>query len=217
MEERDETSRIWFNANQVHVIAEPGISEIFDEESLIRLSGAPSGSTLTATKTKTGVTLRVENPALMAMVRHLERRDYGLSIRNHVFQILPEYRGRGLGARALMIQARAAQALGFTAIELDATGDYQLANARHERDQYVGYCFWPRLGFDAPIPPSVTRRMSLSFRACKLVSELMTTHMGQAEWYLHGETLNSAKFDLAPGSGSWGFLLAYCQQRNIRI
>lgn len=217
MEDRDETSRCWFDAKQVDVVAEHAVREIFDDDALIHLSGAPSGSKLTATATETGVALRVSHPVLMAMVRHIERRDHGISIRNHVFQIQPAYRRRGLGARSLMIQARAAQELGFSAIELDATGDYQLANARYEQDRYFGYWIWPRLGFDAPIPASVSNRLSPCFRRCTRVSDLMTSQQGRDEWYLHGDTLNSARFDLEAGSVSWAFLLAYCQQRAIRI
>lgn len=217
MEDRDETSRIWFDATQVQVTADPAVREIFDDDALILLSGAPSGSTVTASKTDGGVALHVQNPVLMALVRHLEWRDHGPSIRNHVFQIRPEYRRRGLGARALLVQARAAQQLGFAAIELDATGDYQLAHARHPHDRYLGYCVWPRLGFDADLSPEQARRLSPAWRACKRVSELMVSAEGRDEWHLHGDTLNDAKFDLTPGSVSWRFLLAYSRQRNIRI
>lgn len=217
MDDRDDVSRVWFNPSQVHVIADDAVLEIADEESLIRLSGAMSGSTVTATMTPKRISMTVKNDAVMSMVRHIEIRQDETLIRNQVFQLEPGYRGKDFGARALTIQARAAQELGFTAIELDATGDHMMATTRHERDQHSGYYVWPRLGFEAPIPAVALNRLPEKYKGCVQISELMTTAEGQDDWFIYGDTLNNARFDVSHGSRSWEFLIAYCQQRNIRV
>lgn len=217
MDDRDATSRFWFNANQVRVIADDSVLAIADEDALIRLSGALSWSTVTATKTDRGITLRVQNDVVMAMVRHIEVRSDESVIRNHVFQVHPDYRGRRFGARALTIQARAAQELGFGAIELDATGDHGMATTGPERDRHSGYYVWPRLGFEADIPAAARRRLPEKYRGCTRISELMATPEGQNDWFIYGDALQNARFDVGQGSPSWGLLLTYCQQRDIRI
>ncbi|UXH77810.1 hypothetical protein [Roseateles amylovorans] len=217
MDDRDDTSRTWFDPSLVHVQADEAVLEFLDEEALIRLSGAPSWSRLIATKTPRGIAITVQNDVVMAMVRHIERRGDETIIRNQVFQVNPDYRGRRFGARALTVQARAAQALGFDAIELDATGNYVMATTGHPRDRHSGYYVWPRLGFDTNIPPSTLRRLPQKYKGCARISDLMASQEGQDDWFIHGDTLNDARFDVAPGSKSWDLLLAYCQQRHIRI
>lgn len=229
MDEQDEISRHWFDPGRVQLELVDDVSAAFDEEALIALSGAPSNSVVTVRKATSqphsgealapeAIRLEVHHEAAFSMNRLIQQRTSGeWFIRNTKFRIRHEYSGRRLSARSLLVQARAAQALGFQEIVLDAVGDYTLANLKFREDRWVGYWVWPRLGFDADIPASALRCLPERLRGCTRVSELMHTAENQDLWLLHGETLENAKFDLTGDSLSWQLLAKYAQERNIKV
>jgi hypothetical protein len=230
MDEQDETSRRWFDPRKVRLEVVDDVSAYFDEEALIGLSGAMSDSTVTVRKifsapaTYDGepvleaIRLQIHHQAVFSMSRLLRRTPAGeWSVENAKFRIRHEFAGRRLSARSLVIQARAAQELGFQHIALDAVGDYTMARLKFPDDRWAGYWVWPRLGFDATVPESARRRLPARFRSCHWVSELMSSNEGLDAWELHGETLQGAKFDLTANSTSWQLLAKYNLQRNIKV
>lgn len=224
MEERDEVSRLWFDASRVKIDMVDAVSVFFDEEALIALSGAPSDSTVTVTKVVSAagdfeaIRLHVHHPCVFSMARFIRlTADGEWVIENAKFRIRHDYAGRKLAARSLAIQARAAQELGFRRIVLDAIGDHFLAQLRHPEDRWIGYWLWPRLGFDAKLPAGAEQRLPYHFQGCQRVSELVSSEEGADAWLLHGESLLGATFDLTVGSVSWQLLAKYLQQHNIKV
>jgi hypothetical protein len=74
----------------------------------------------------------------------------------------PDY----LGTVAFALCAMIAHRLGFTHISLIAGGD------RGHNPEMIGYFFWPKLGFDAPLEPEVTAARP-EFAACLSVQALL--------------------------------------------
>lgn len=223
---QDEISLQWFDPRRVRVVFADDVSEFFDEEALIALSGALSDSTVSVYRVVSGgsnpqfeaIQLRIQHPAVFSMSRFLRLGvDGEWYVENAKFRIRHDYSGRRLAARSLVIQARAAQELGFRHIVLDAVGDYNLARLKFQDDRWVGYWVWPRLGFDAEVPSSVTRRLSSHLQYCRLVSDLLRIPGGLDEWELYGESLKGAKFDLTAQSVSWQLLAQYTNERNIKV
>lgn len=217
MATRDLISSNWYDPNKVTVIADDAVLELIDEEACKLLSGAPSWSTVTATREPHRIVLRVQGPVIDRMVRYLEfRHDGTIILRNHVFVIDAGYTGRCFSARSLTVQARAALEAGIDHIVTNATGCWQLSQLPIA-DRFIGYYVWPRLGFEAPIPQSCYRHLPERFQRHKMVSELMHDEGDQQEWLRHGDDLNNAKFAVSSDSTSWQLLLRYCLQRDIRI
>jgi hypothetical protein len=230
MDERDETSRRWFDLGTVKLEMDNDVSDYFDEEALIALSGALSDSTVTAKKVfgkgaRTGdappfeaIRLQVHHPAVFSLARLLRQDEAGdWYVENAKFRIHADYLGRRLSARSLTIQARAAQQLGFRYIVLDAVGDYNMARFKYPDDRWVGYWVWPRLGFDADLPAHLLRKLPRDFQERRRVSELMGSEEGLNWWELYGDTLNGARFDLTADSMSWQLLAQYNERRDIKV
>lgn len=228
-DDRDKISRMWFDATRVDLEMVDDVSLFLDEEALVGLSGAMSDSKVTVRKVLRqtpsdpepvleAISLHISHPAVFSMTRLLRQdANHDWYVENAKFRIRADYAGRGLAARSLTVQARAAQQLGFRYIALDAVGDYTLARLRFPEDRWVGYWVWPRLGFDANIPESTLRRLPEDFQNCRRVAELMDTDEGLNAWELYGETLNGARFDLTAGSTSWQLLAKYSEERNIKV
>ncbi|MCS0608768.1 hypothetical protein NX773_11385 [Massilia solisilvae] len=64
------------------------------------------------------------------------------------------YRGQGIGAFSLAIEAMAASQLGFAKI---------VANAANHPD--VGWVVWPKLGYDAVVEPDILLKMKAELDA----------------------------------------------------
>jgi hypothetical protein len=64
------------------------------------------------------------------------------------------------------------------------------------------YCTWPRLGFDAPLPPLIIRNLPCFLRGARRLLDLMQSERGRRWWRRHGVGLNVA-FDLRRGSPCW--------------
>jgi len=74
------------------------------------------------------------------------------------------------------------------------------AAERGPRDN--GYYTWPRLGFDAALPPRILRSLPSYLRHARSVLDLMRSAAGRAWWRRRGVSLD-VTFDLRPGSRSW--------------
>ncbi len=217
MDDRDETTKAWFDPTKVKVEADDQVLEVFDEEALVLLSAAPSGSALSASLKPDGVQLRVDYPGVLTMDRYLVQKQTGAwYVLNNNVRVHPSYAGKNFAARTTVIQARAAQELGFESIDLYAAGDFAMANIKFPEDRWVGYWVWPRLGFDANVPSHVQRKLPQDLSSCKKISDLMATVNGQEAWKIHGDGVD-VSFDLTPGSVSWHLLGRYTQVRNIKV
>lgn len=139
-------------------------------ERLWELAGAFDGCTLRVgrkrIKTEQGITealeLKVLNKKLLQkpMVRRIfeVQDDFGIIdvIENVEFYLKEEYRGQGIGKSALLIEAIAANDLGFDRIWAIAAG----GSVSGSED--IGYKVWPKFGYDAPIPGDILARMPQS-------------------------------------------------------
>lgn len=235
MAERDAISKAWFDTDSVTVHVNDDLSdyiklaEYFSDSEIIRLSGAFAGAGIqvkpeftkpdaAGNRALEGIRLSVSHTAVMRMERILRiTAGGGWILHNAKIRIRPASAGKNLGARIVAIQARAAQELGFEAIQLDAVGNHQQACIRFQEDRWVGYWLWPRLGFDAPIPAHVFRSLLPEFKHCERVSELLQSEDGINWWQLYGDSLDDARFDLTPDSVSWQLLVSYLSERDIKV
>jgi hypothetical protein len=130
----------------------------------------------------------------------------------------PQLRGRCLVLAMFQRQVVAATRLGLHA--LLAIAERGPGNS--------GYYVWPRLGFDAALPPRILRILPRALRHARHVLDLMRSIAGRNWWRRRGVSLDVA-FDLRPGSRSWSVFRRYleehaaplrpafgCQPRRIR-
>lgn len=137
------------------------------EPRLWELSGACDGSTIRARRSKivtsdgraTALVLTVKNEAVLA--KPMVRQIYALAdeaesvidvIENVEFYLREELRGQGIGRTSLQIEAVAAYELGFGHLIANAAG-------RPGDPQNSGWVAWPRMGYDAEIPPDIVAKM----------------------------------------------------------
>lgn len=103
------------------------------------------------------------------------------------------------------LMAVSAYRLGFSSIYLFAAGHGPIA--RHERDLFIGYEVWPKLGFDAPVDPAeLNRDERPGLQACRTVQQVRAF---DADWWSRYGSGRTMQFDLSPGSRSWMVLLDY--------
>jgi hypothetical protein len=120
------------------------------------------------------------------------------------------------GAELLANQIRALRQVGATRIIT--------VGARNDDDdrnkEQVGYCVWPKLGFDAPIPDMIwdsipnhlqehVARNALRSPHARSVLALVAATEGEAWWEGNGVGLDECVFDLQAGSVSMRVLSAY--------
>ncbi|KAA1004356.1 hypothetical protein FVF58_32640 [Paraburkholderia panacisoli] len=113
----------------------------------------------------------------------------------------PDYLGTVTFALCAMIAHR----LGFTRISLIAGGGHG------HNPEMIGYFFWPKLGFDAPLEPEETAAR-LEFAACISVQELLAI---DRQWWYDNGTQRWMEFDLAAQSPAWTKLLDYLSEKEL--
>jgi GNAT superfamily N-acetyltransferase len=118
--------------------------------------------------------------------------------------INPEYRGIGVGTLVIGKSMTQAQILGFRSVELNAGGPPSLN----------GYYTWARLGFDAPIPPEISRILPLGWGNSTRISDILKRPGGKEWWRQNGIGFDGS-FNLSPGSLSWDVLNGYLRGKGV--
>jgi hypothetical protein len=113
----------------------------------------------------------------------------------------PDY----LGTVAFALCAMIAHRLGFTHISLIAGG------GRGHNPEMIGYFFWPKLGFDAPLEPEEAAARP-EFAVCTSVQELLAI---DEQWWHDNGTQRWMEFDLAAQSPAWTKLLDYLSEKEL--
>ena len=126
----------------------------------------------------------------------------GLIMHNEYFYVEPN--GSGVGTRIFATQAHAAYALGIRQIETVAARGPTLN----------GYYTWPRVGYNADIPPALARRLPEGLAGATTVQDLMRTPQGRVWWKVNGIGMPMT-FDPTPGSASMRMLDTYMQERGL--
>jgi len=163
---------------------------------LADLAGAPPDATAKVIlSTPSAITIEVRSRSLNA-TRHLRSDGRGLPfLENEKNRVREADRGKGLGSEAFAAQVEAASRLGVDRIEAYAA----------QSAGFNGYYTWPRLGFDAPLPPSgpggPLPGLPPGLAGARRLSDLMATPEGRAWWKAHGISLDVA-FDPRPGGAS---------------
>lgn len=85
----------------------------------------------------------------------------------------------GIGTRLVAQQVKAAKQLGASRIELYAA----------QKMGCNGYYTWPRMGFNAPIPPDLQEQLPEALHDCKTTNDLMLSDGGADWWRTHGTPL----------------------------
>jgi hypothetical protein len=119
---------------------------------------------------------------------------------------------KGLGAIVLLRMAQVAQVLGIKRIELLAAGGTGEKRGQWTED-FWGYEFWPRLGFDAPLHYTIRQKLSThpTLAHATKVSEVVLSDLKW--WKQHGDGWEMT-FDLTEGSTSWYTLTNYLSSRE---
>lgn len=71
--------------------------------------------------------------------------------------------------------------------------------------RYIGYRFWPKLGFDAPLHTGETAGQT-RLTGCTTVQEVLAV---DEDWWNRAGSQRPMVFDLAPHSASWQKLVPY--------
>ncbi len=113
----------------------------------------------------------------------------------------PDY----LGTVAFALCAMMAHRLGLTHISLIAGG------GRGHAPDMIGYFFWPKLGFDAPLEPEETGARP-EFARCVSVQDLLAI---DEPWWRDNGAQRWMEFDLAAHSPAWTKLLDYLREKEL--
>lgn len=167
-----------------------------NNQDLVKLSGAPDGSTLNITFDDINQTLILKTQSDFyqeASERWVVQDENGKHlIWNINLSIKPQYQNQGLGVKILRQQIRTAYDLGFQSIRVEAAG------SRQDPD-YIGYYVWANMGFNAPIPKNLSLPDELT--DAKTILDLIAQPNGKEWWKHHGCTFDG-EFDLSPDSPS---------------
>ena len=199
-------------------LAQEFFGRALDPEEWAVLVGAPDGATVDVISlvhdSRVAVRIAVEHPWFDGpSFRFLYRdREGRLAIKNETLFLKAEA-PRGVGARILAHQVRAAAGLGVSYLAADAAGGPGTG--------VVGYLVWPRLGFNGPIPPAARRKLERlptddPLRGATDVLDLVSRRGGRQWWTANGSEF-PAVFDLADGSFSRESLDTYTASRGISV
>jgi GNAT superfamily N-acetyltransferase len=119
------------------------------------------------------------------------------------------HRGRGIATHIIANAVDAARRLGVRYVTLYAEGD--------PGSSTNGYYTWPRMGFDAEIPPHLVKiKLPPEFQDARTVLDVLARPGGRAFWLEHGYR-NFCVFDTDPASKSSKVLAAYLEERKARL
>jgi hypothetical protein len=181
-------------------------------EEVLQCAGILPGSRVTVSHSDNSITVfasilnkDAEEIGRQSRTLKLERK----SIYNAEFGLEPEYRGRGLGMKALILEVRSAADAGFEKLETYAVGQ--------DGSSSNGYYTWARLGFlpDPRVEPPKGFSMS-AMKSVKLnMMKLMSTKSGRDWWKENGGSFHGV-FDLTNGSVSRRVLDAYAKETGAQ-
>jgi hypothetical protein len=225
LDRRDSLTRQLFDEASVTVLDRTGgaFTAWFEGDlaRIVRLSGAPSHSTLRIEWIEQGFRLAAQGPHIEGeMVRLiLQHADHALPtlfIYNNAFVLAPHLRRRKVGVRSLAIELIEARKTGqFAYVEVEALGNVTTLNPRDPAHQYSGYAVWPQLGFDGEIPAALRDRTP-ELQGWRTVGEVLASPGGLAVWLRHGDSCR-LRFDLSDGSRSWIVLQGYLRDNRIEV
>lgn len=111
----------------------------------------------------------------------------------------------GLCTVAFGLMAVTAWRLGFDHIQVYAAGHGPLCHG--DPDAMIGYCIWPKFGFDAPVNVAeMSRHPSVSMHCLGTVQEVVAR---DPAWWEACGSGRLMQFDLCPTSQSWSILIKY--------
>lgn len=111
----------------------------------------------------------------------------------------------GLGTVAFALCAITAHCLGYRRISLIAGG------GKGHDENMIGYRFWPKLGFDAPLDEGETEGAP-HLANCRTVQDVLAI---DAAWWERDGSQRWMEFDLAAESPGWQMLLDYLQVKEL--
>lgn len=195
---------------------------------LVHLCGAPEGSEVTceaelwpydelSAKQKLALVIRAENPKYFNkgcgphVVVYVQSGQPFLHI--EFLAVRTGAAGQGLGTKMFWRIARACRSLRIGKVTLAAIGGREVAPSSlpgdPSRRRWTGYAFWPRLGFDGNVPPSVSTFAAANFAhyppeiALKTrVRQFYESRDEEAFWRLCGATVSECEFIMVEGSAS---------------
>lgn len=221
MDTRDLISQKYFNQAGITLEVESSIDEeefdVFNSLHLLaRLTGAPDGSNITASRgagCEDFLSLQVKNYLFKYPSKYIivnTEKGLGLELEVDSICVREEFQDQGIGARSVILSIQQAKELGFRAVALFAAGN------AISRGTFFGYHVWPTLGFDGPLPGHILSKLPQGLQGSMLLSDLMQTSEGIRWWYDNGVGL-ALEFALGDNSISWELLSKYIEAKGISI
>jgi len=221
MNNRDPVSQEFFNQVGIHLVLDKSVDndefDVFDSVvDLARLTGAPDGSSICVSRGGAGgdtLNLQVKNavfryPSEYFIINNKDEISFELSVDS--IYVREEFQDRGIGVRSVMLSILQAKEMGFHSVTLLAAGS--AAN----RTMFFGYHVWPSMGFDAPLPTPIRRKLPEGLQGCVMLSDLIQTDEGEEWWYDNGCELHLS-FELRADSVSWKLLKEYAEAKGISL
>lgn len=172
--------------------------------------GAPEGSKVAVEFSKEGVarvTIKHDDFEAIRMLRL--NADGSKSIENYWFKVNEKSQGKGLGSEIFGRQVEQAARHGFKSINCQAARE----NPNKGQPPHNGYYTWPRMGYQADIPPKIKESLPKSLQDANTVQDLMKSKEGREHWKIYGTDVK-ATFDLAEGSESRRVFDAYLTEKG---
>lgn len=215
---RSPLASAWFNGvvtvlcpapvrEEMNDITERFLGRHLDDEDIARITGAPDGAEIAVAAEDDVVRFYIEHPLYQEQsIRTLQF--YGGQLELHQdLLIIEPHAPAGFGTHVFATQIEAARDLGLDIVTVYAAGDIT-------QTYWAGYYVWPRLGYDAPVPPGVRHLMPESLTDAETLSDLYQTAEGRAFWKQHGHALHMA-FEL--WGDSYDRLQAYLREKGIKL
>jgi len=196
---------------EVDQLSRDFFGRVLHDSEYARLIGAPPGSTIEVTGVNKTFNIRTTHPLYDGpQLRFLDRDPVTdeLVMHNYIFNLKPDA-PEGFGLWVFANQVLALQKLNFDEI--------QTLGYRMDIFGYIGHYVWPRMGFNAKIPPEysplIQRDLGITPHD---LHDLMSTKEGRDWWKNRGDSLELT-FDLKSKSAALKKLAEYLEERQMVI
>lgn len=215
MDERDEVTRKFFNANVDFSQNDSKVAYTIggvtvDATVAARLTGALDGSKITLDIVdEVSARFTVEH-SFFNEPASWEIQQYepdGSILLTYNIVLKPEHCNKGFGVRMFAHEAYTAKALGLSEIMLQAAGKVN--------SKYNGYYSWARYGFDNDLEQEERDVLPPKLRGALTVQDLMKTVDGRAWWKENGQT-KLMSFCLSETS-QWNVLESYLVEKGVKL
>lgn len=142
-----------------------------------------------------GVRRGVSGSSVLGRRKNKDTGEQELVLYHNVFDVLPDISNSPAkrhtvardAYRTMVASIESARKSGIAEIKFNAAGR---SADQGSKTAFRGYTIWPRMGFDAPLPPKIRERLPESLSHAKSLLDLHATREGTRWWADNGEELD---------------------------